>query len=275
MEPRIICRFSCGAASAVATKLTLGKYDHERVEITYCDPGSEHPDNKRFLVDCERWFDKRVTVLKSDKYADTWAVWKDRRFITSNKGAPCTGELKREPWYAMERPTDILVLGYTSEEQRRADSLRKQNFERVIETPLIEAGLAKSDCLALIERAGIELPMMYRLGYRNNNCIGCPKGGMGYWNKIRQDFPDVFERMAAQQRGLGPGSAFLRDRTGGKDVRLTLDELRPDQGNHEKEPSIECSVMCHAAEQDFVEPLDGGDWRHLNNPLFGNNTLDK
>ncbi len=66
----------------------------------------------------------------------------------------------------------------------------------------------------MIERAGIELPAMYKLGYRNNNCIGCPKGGMGYWNKIRVDFPEVFERMAALQRELGPGSASSARKTG-------------------------------------------------------------
>ena len=36
-------------------------------------------------------------------------------------------------------------------------------------------------------------PLMYDLGYPNNNCIGCVKGGMGYWNHIRKDFPEVFE----------------------------------------------------------------------------------
>lgn len=250
MINRVICRFSCGAASAVATKLALRKYGQDRVEITYCDPGSEHPDNKRFLIDCEQWFGKTVTVLRSEKYRDTWEVWNDVRFITSKDGAPCTGMLKREPWTAMERPTDILVLGYTAEEQDRADSLRKQNFERVIETPLIEAGLNKADCLAMIERAGIILPAMYRLGYHNNNCIGCPKGGMGYWNKIRKDFPEVYERMAALQRTLGPGASFLRDRAGGKNERVSLDQLRPDQGNYPKEPNIECSVMCHAASEE-------------------------
>jgi 3'-phosphoadenosine 5'-phosphosulfate sulfotransferase (PAPS reductase)/FAD synthetase len=246
-EPRIICRFSCGAASAVATKMTLRKYGHDRVEVNYCDPGSEHPDNKRFLADCERWFGKTVIVLKSDKYADTWAVWEGERFIASQHGAPCTGILKREPGLTFERPTDILVLGYTCEEQDRANWLRKQNFERVIETPLIEAGLAKADCLALIERAGIELPMMYRLGFQNNNCIGCPKGGRGYWNMIRKHFPDKFERMAKLQRELDVSFWLEADGT-----PLYLDQLDPNRGVQHDEPNIECSVMCHIAEQDFT-----------------------
>lgn len=242
-EPRIVCRFSCGAASAVATKLALHKYDYDRVEINYCDPGSEHPDNVRFLADCVRWFNKPVTVLRSEKYADTWAVWEGERFIASQKGAPCTGILKREPGLTFERPTDILVMGYTCEEQERADNLRRQNFERTIETPLIDAGLTKADCLGMIERAGIELPAMYNLGFQNNNCIGCPKGGRGYWNMIRKHFPDKFERMAKLQRELNV--SFWQEPDGSP---LYLDQLDPNRGVQHDEPHIECSVMCYLAE---------------------------
>lgn len=244
--PRVVCRFSCGAASAVATKLALRKYGHDRVEITYCDPGSEHPDNKRFLADCELWFGKPVTVLKSDKYADTWAVWEGERFIASRNGAPCTGFLKRQPWFTVERPTDVLIVGYTCEEQARFDRIREQNFERTIEAPLIDAGLSKADCLALVERAGIVLPAMYLLGFNNNNCIGCPKGGRGYWNMIRKHFPEVFDRMAALQRELEVSFWLEPDGT-----PLYLDELDPERGVQQNEPSIDCSILCHIAEHNL------------------------
>lgn len=247
-EPRVVCRFSCGAASAVATKLALKKYGHARVEITYSDAGSEHPDNKRFLADCERWFGKSVAVLRSDKYADTWAVWEGERFIASRFGAPCTGLLKREPAYSFERPDDILVMGYTAGEEKRADRIRKQNFERTIETPLIEAGLRKVDCLAMIERAGIELPAMYRLGFQNNNCIGCPKGGRGYWNMIRKHFPEQFERMAKLQRTLNTNFWQEPDGSG-----LFLDQLDPNRGVQHDEPTIECGVVCDSTELDEVD----------------------
>jgi 3'-phosphoadenosine 5'-phosphosulfate sulfotransferase (PAPS reductase)/FAD synthetase len=242
-EPRIVSRFSCGAASAVATKLILREFGRDRVEINYCDPGSEHPDNKRFLTDCERWFGKPVTVLKSEKYADTWAVWEGERFIASRHGAPCTGFLKRQPGLTFERPTDVLVLGYTIEEKKRFERLREQNFERVIRAPLIEAGLTKADCLAIVERAGIALPAMYLLGFQNNNCIGCPKGGRGYWNMIRKHFPDKFDRMAKLQRELDV--SFWQEPDGSD---LFLDQLDPERGVQHNEPNIDCSVMCYLAE---------------------------
>ena len=46
--------FSAGAASAVAAKLTLA--EHPDALLAYIDPGSEHPDNQRFITDCEEWF---------------------------------------------------------------------------------------------------------------------------------------------------------------------------------------------------------------------------
>jgi 3'-phosphoadenosine 5'-phosphosulfate sulfotransferase (PAPS reductase)/FAD synthetase len=233
---RTVCWFSAGAASAVATKLTLATADD--VVIYRADTGAEHPDNERFHDDCAKWFDHPIEVIRSKKYADTWQVWTERRYINGPAGALCTAELKKKPRYAVELPDDVHVFGYTVEERRRADRFREQNPGVDLVTPLIDHNLTKSDCLAIIDRAGIGLPAMYLLGYRNNNCIGCVKGGMGYWNKIRRDFPDVFARMALLEREID--ASCLGD--------VFLDELDPDRGNHADEPDFECSLTCVLAE---------------------------
>src|SRR3989304_2004573 len=55
---RIVVWFSCGATSAVAAKLALAEWRGKLpIRVVYCDPGSEHPDNRRFLQDVERWID--------------------------------------------------------------------------------------------------------------------------------------------------------------------------------------------------------------------------
>lgn len=64
---RTVVWFSAGAASAVAAKIVLSE-SKENVVVAYTDPGAEHPDNKRFMADCEQWFDFPITILKSDKY---------------------------------------------------------------------------------------------------------------------------------------------------------------------------------------------------------------
>lgn len=75
---------------------------------------------------------------------------------------------------------------------------------------------------------------MYEIGYPNNNCVGCVKGGMGYWNRIRRDFPDVFERMASLEREIGHSCIN----------GVYLDELDPERGNMNTEVMPECSFAC-------------------------------
>lgn len=241
---RTVVWFSAGAASAVAAKLALAEGP---CEIVYTDPGSEHPDNERFIADCEVWFGQPVIRLRSSRYRDTWDVWRKRRFLNSPRGALCTTELKKMLRQDFQRPGDIQVFGYTIGEENRAARFREQNPEVDLRCPLIERGLTKQDCLAMLERAGIEIPVMYRLGYRNNNCIGCVKGGAGYWNKIRRDFPENFERMALLEREIG--ATVLR--IDGESVYL--DVLDPERGRYEAEPSIECSLLCVMAEDDWRE----------------------
>lgn len=243
---RTVVWFSAGAASAVAAKLTLAAGP---AVIAYTDPGSEHPDNARFIADCEGWFGQEVVRLHSDRYRDTWQVFEERRFLNSLRGALCTTEMKKMVRQEFQEPDDIQIFGFTSEEQARADRFRKQNPEVTLACPLIDRGLSKDDCLSLVERAGIELPMMYRLGYRNNNCVGCVKGGAGYWNKIRRDFPETFDRMAKVERKIG--RAILRDRVNG-DGPLYLDELDPATGRYSDEPAFECSLLCAAVEEEIA-----------------------
>jgi len=249
MDVNYISWFSCGAASAVATKIALKKYKNLR--IIYQDTGSEHPDNKRFLKDCEKWFDKEIEIIKSEKYTDIWDVFNKTKWLVGPSGARCTSELKRKvaesiiDWGENQQSE---IFGYTFEEKNRMELFKLNNNERKIVCPLIDKCLTKDDTLGLIWKAKIKLPKMYELGYRNNNCIGCVKGGAGYWNKIKKDFPDVFNKMAKQERELNV--AINKTYINGKRIKIFLDELPENMGNYKNEPSISCGLFCQM-ESDF------------------------
>lgn len=249
MTERVVCQFSCGAASAVATKLTLAQYPDAVILNAYLK--NEHEDNRRFLADCEVWFGRSVTVLRDEKYgADVIQVFRRKRYMNGPMGAPCSRELKRKVLDAWKRPDDVMVFGYTVEEQDRLDDFRERNPGRVILAPLIDAGLGKADCKAMVERARIALPLMYRLGYDNANCIGCVKGGEAYWRAIGEDFPEVFEANCLLQDEIGPGSYFFRDRSTG--VRFSLRELLLKPGRVRRNEALpSCSFFCEMAEQEY------------------------
>ncbi len=250
-EPRIVCQFSCGAASAVATKLTLAQYGATRdVQIINAFVQEEHADNRRFLADCEKWFGRAVTVLRDEKYgASIIEVFRIKQYMKGQHGAPCSLALKRNVLDAWKRPDDVMVIGFTEEEADRLEGLRIRLDGTEIIAPLIERGLSKADCLAMVERAGIVLPMMYRLGYNNANCVGCIKGGEGYFNKVRRDFPAEFEKLCQAQEAIGVGAYLFRDRKTGE--RYSLRDLPPNKGRHsESVPS--CSFHCELAESELT-----------------------
>ena len=75
---------------------------------------------------------------------------------------------------------------------------------------------------------------MYDLVYPNNNCKGCTKGGMGYLNKIRRDFPDVFDARAKMERQIQ--ATCING--------VYLDELDPEVGRMTPPIVGDCGIFC-------------------------------
>lgn len=246
MTKRILSWFSCGAASAVATKLAIAEHSDAVVPV-YCATNAEHPDNARFMADCQRWFGGPITVIQSDKYADTWDVWTKRRYLAGIDGAICTTELKIGPRLAFQRPTDEHVFGYTADgpDVTRAAKFRKNWFELTVHTPLIDRGITKAACLAMIRGAGIAPPVTYAMGFQNNNCIPCVKAtSPDYWSLVRCRFPAEFERMAQLSRALDVRLSRIANE------RIFIDEIPADWPmTNPIVPS--CDFMCVMAEQEI------------------------
>lgn len=230
---RTVAWFSCGAASAVAAKLIVKEIPD--TIVARCVLDNEHPDNDRFAHAASQWFGKTVVNLRSDKYKDCWELWQKRRYLNGPAGALCTVEMKKLVRRAFSQPDDVHVFGFTVEEEARAERFRVNNIEIEARFPLIEQKISKAACYEIIKyEAQIELPEMYRLGYHNANCVGCVKGGAGYWNKIRVDFPEVFARMAALETEIGASCI------NGKPL-ATLD---PKVGRHEDLELPDCGLFC-------------------------------
>ena len=243
MKSRIIVWFSAGAASAVASKIVAdrfkdGELPQKELKIYYIDTGGEHEDNKRFVNDIQDWIEYPVDTIKNTKgYVDHFDVFRKTRFLNGDKGARCTVELKKRVRQEIEDlMEDIQVFGYCYDKREieRAVRFRSNNPEVELWTPLIEEGLSHSDCLGMIDMANIELPVLYKQGFNHNNCLGCVKGGMGYWNKIRQFYPEIYEKMAKIERELG--NSVLKEKIKGKHYPLFLDEMSPDRGAYQDEP---------------------------------------
>jgi hypothetical protein len=237
-EGRVLVWFSCGAASAVAAHLALQKYPH--AEVIYNDVmATEHPDNERFLRNIESWIGVQVMRLKSDKYATVDDVFMQRKYMAGIKGAPCTVEMKRIPRYRYQQPTDLHIFGLTADEPNRIRDYEAANPEMELEWVLQGAGITKKRCYQIIEDAGIKLPTMYSLGFKNNNCLGCVKAtSPAYWERTRINFPGVFNRRVEQSRKLNVRLARY------KGQRVFLDQLPFVNDDQTPEEDIDCGPIC-------------------------------
>ena len=187
---RVLAWFSCGAASAVAAKMAIEKHG-DAVDVLYCDTmADEHPDQQRFFDDAQEWLGVPIIRLKTEGY---------------------------------DSVDDVHVFGLTADEPGRIARFEQANHDMKLEWPLQDHNYTKAKCLARLVQEKIELPAMYSLGFRNNNCLGCVKSTSGfYWNAIRRNFPATFQKRCEQSRELGVRLVRY------KNERIFLDELPAD-----------------------------------------------
>jgi hypothetical protein len=71
----------------------------------------------------------------------------------------------------------------------------------------------------------------------------CVKGGMGYANKVREHFPEHFDKMAKLERKIG--RSCIKNRF--------LDELNPEEGRHEPPILPDCGTFCEIEFADIID----------------------
>ena len=238
MKELKVCWISSGVSSFVSGWLERDTID----KFIYIHIDDQHPDSLRFIKDCEKALGKEIEIMRSNQYNCVKDVWLANRFIVSPSGAKCTQVLKkrvRKKWeYEHQDYKITYVWGFDKDEISRADRVKEAMPEFDHQFPLIDHNYTKENAHAICLKLGIEIPYMYRIGYNNNNCIGCVKGGKGYWNKIRKDFPEVFNERAKTERIIG--HSILHDKSG----CIFLDELDPNAGWDVKEIVPDCGIAC-------------------------------
>lgn len=237
-----------GVASVIAAMFYL-KEEPEALLVT-CRTGSEDDDNLRFHADVQRRLNREIVELKSLEFEDTMHVWKKKRYISGIAGAPCTGDLKIWPRMQYQLPDDVHVFGYTADgnDQKRFRNFLTNYPDTAALAPLIERGITKANCRALMQDMGIAEPRSYDMGFPNANCLkyGCGKAtSPGYWALHRIHFPEGHAEMARFSREIGCRLVELNGE------RIFLDELPADFPPRDAVAPA-CDFLCHINGQDLA-----------------------
>ena len=199
----VIAWWSGGADSAVTCWLCIKWYGIDCVRVVFIDTWNEDEDTYRFKKDCELWYGCQIETISSKKWDSIDDVWEHYLALNHAHGAICSTELKRVVRQDFQQRNEFSyqAFGFDIQEINRAKNLRKNYPNSNPIFPLIYELMGKGDSIKILEKKGIKIPIPYVMGYHNNNCFqtGCVKGGVGYWQKIQQDFPEKFDSMAARE----------------------------------------------------------------------------
>lgn len=217
----VICWWSGGVTSAVACKIAMDLFGWHNCRVVMIDTRNEDEDTFRFKADCEKWYGQEIESISRKEYHNIETVWRKFNALNNATGAICSSELKRttREIFQRENKFSYQVFGFDIDEPRRARNMMLNYPDSKPIFPLLFHGYSKNDCIKIINEAGIEIPRAYKLGLNNNNCLktGCVQGGIGYWQKMKELFPEKFDKMAAMEHELtnkkGKPVTMLKDQS--------------------------------------------------------------
>ena len=283
-KKKIISWWSGGVTSAITCHLCITLYGLKNCEFIFIDTHNEDKDTYRFKKDCEQWYGKKIKTITgigkgkyaSGNYKSIEDVWIKYKSLNVASGAVCSSELKRrvrEKWQK-DNEYSHQAFGFDIDEPRRAKAISINHPKTKPIFPLLMFGLQKKECIQMLKDHGVLPPRMYERGFHNNNCFGksdtsiggCIQGGIGYWQKMKRDFREKWEKMADMEHKLtdmkGEPVTMLKDqsaeasRSGNKLVFLKphpryphIKDLSMMEGR-EPQPLMECNGFCSSNDLD-------------------------
>lgn len=204
---KVICWISGGITSAISCKIALEIYGKENCRFIFIDTGNEHEDTYRFINELCDKLGVELETLRNLDYDNIEEVWYKYKSLNVATGAICSSKLKRDVREKWQKNNEwsYQVFGFDVDEIKRVRSMTLNNPQVNAIYPLLLYGLRKQECFDILENElNIKRPIMYDLGFDNNNCFGtgCVQGGQKYWLKWLEVNPEKFYAMAKHEHEL-------------------------------------------------------------------------
>ena len=248
-----------GGDSALTGKICQDWFGKDCVRLVFIDTKNEDDDTYRFKKDCEAWYGAEIECISNPRWDCIDDVWDHYNSLNVATGAICSTELKRivRQDFQNKNNYSYQAFGFDAKEVGRARMMADNYPDSRPIFPLIYKLMGKGESLKVLQKNGLLVPLSYRLGYSNNNCLntGCVQGGIGYWQKFKIDFPEKFMQMADREhryttlkgkpvtickdQGKDKGLVFLmphKDYPNVKDISMIKGRMA--------EPLVECNGFC-------------------------------
>ena len=220
----VIVAISGGKASAWCANWAVTTYPKEDVILYFNDTRWEHPDLYRFLDELSKYFDHPITFDSDGRSPEE--LFYDNHALANNRMPFCSRILKAERLQKFYKDGDTIIFGIGVDEPHRVKRLVgvyqtiavKSGRRPNLHFPLIHENVTKQQIDDFLKLAGIQEPLLYRLGFSHNNCGGgCVRAGKKQWKLVYEKLPDVYadrERIEREMsEHLGKSVSFLKNET--------------------------------------------------------------
>lgn len=244
----IVC-ISGGISSAWVAWWAKNNLPKKNTIYYFNDTKWEHPDLYRFLEDVKKWLD--IEILEDSDGRTPEQVFYDQNMIGSNRAPICSKVLKAKRLQKYCKPGDVLYFGIDTGEMRRVGRIAPVYARLQCETrfPIIETITRRAEMEALLKWSKIELPEMYKQGFKHNNCHGgCVRAGVKTWKLLYQVYPEVYKDRERIETEFREGQyTFIKGLSLKRLREIIENQIAFDYENHESEFEWhgECIGICH------------------------------
>ncbi|TMR90544.1 hypothetical protein [Nonomuraea basaltis] len=231
---RHVIQMSGGIGSFCAAERVRVRYGAENMVLLFADTKVEDPTLYQFLHAAAAYLKAPLVTVEDGR--TPFEVFRDVRWIGNSRVAPCTKHLKQKPCRAwLEEHCDpadtILYVGIDHSESHRTPPITAGWAPWRVEFPMCEEPhLTREEMFDRCRAADIELPRLYSLGFKHNNCGGCcVRAGKKQWLRTLQEFPERYaeaERQEEELRAELGDVSILREQRNGQRYNLSLGEQR-------------------------------------------------
>ncbi len=228
--------YSGGMGSWSAAKRVAEKYGTSDLILLFTDTKMEDEDLYRFLHEGHEAIGGELVIIADGR--TPWEIFHDTRMLGNSLHDPCSRILKRElsrRW--VKEHCDVndttLYIGIDWTEEHRFRTAKKAWLPWKLEAPLCAPPyLVKQDVTTQLEKLGIEIPRLYKMGFSHNNCGGfCVKAGQAHFKLLLETMPDRYkyheQKELEMREYLGRDDiSILRIQRNKKKHKVTLRDFR-------------------------------------------------
>lgn len=227
-----VLSFGAGLNST-ALLVMLVEEDYPLDEVVFADTGGEVPETYEHLKKVDSYLSKYGIPLKivKSKNGTLYNTCKRRRVIPSQIWRWSTRDYKITPIHAHYRSFGVPVIQYLGIAYEERDRMKKSRVPYATNVfPLVEKKLDRQDCIEIIMKA--DLPMPVRSG-----CYFCPFNSLSRWKELYTKHMDLFLKAKELEE---TSKHFPKQRL----MKWTLGTLQKKLERKERLPKVYVKRLC-------------------------------